>query len=82
MRGLYRGYSVTAFCTPVNQSIYFPIYESFKDLFRETLDMQEGSFSLYGLSATCSGVITNIIMNPFWMVRTRMQAEIFRSMSE
>ena len=82
MRGLYRGYSVTAFCTPLNNCIYFPIYESFKDFYRESLDLQEGSFSLYGLSAVCSGVITNIIMNPCWMVRTRMQAEVFRSMNE
>ena len=63
-------------------AMYFPLYESFKGYFRDTLNLKEGSFSLYGLSAVFSGVIINCITNPFWMVRTRMQAEIFRSMSE
>ena len=82
MRGLYRGYSVTAFCTPMFHAMYFPMYEGFKSFFRENLQLEEGSFSLYAVSAVVSGVISNCITNPFWMVRTRMQAETFRSMSE
>ena len=81
-KGLYRGYSVTAFCTPMFHAMYFPIYERFKRSFRETWEMKEGSFALYAFAAASSGVISNCISNPFWMVRTRMQAEIFRSMSQ
>mmetsp|Transcript_1093 Transcript_1093/g.1648 ORF Transcript_1093/g.1648 Transcript_1093/m.1648 type:complete len:81 (+) Transcript_1093:342-584(+) len=62
--------------------MYFPMYEAFKNFFRDTLQLEEGSFSLYAASATVSGIISNCITNPFWMVRTRMQAETFRSMSE
>ena len=63
-------------------AMYFPMYEGFKDFFRETFSLEEGSFRLYAMSAVASGIITNCITNPFWMVRTRMQAEIFRSLSE
>lgn len=82
IRGLYRGYSVTAFCNPMFHAMYFPIYECFKDFYRDTIGLQEGSFALYAFAASSGGVISNCITNPFWMVRTRMQAEIFHSMSQ
>lgn len=63
-------------------ALYFPLYEQAKDFSRQTLQLEEGSFSLYAVSATVSGILINCITNPFWMVRTRMQAEIFRSMCE
>ena len=82
IRGLYRGYSVVAFCTPLSQALYFPLYEGCKSYFRDNFEFAEGSFKLYGASAVISGVIVNCITNPLWMVRTRMQSEIFRSLSE
>lgn len=82
LKGLYRGYSVTAFCSPMFNAMYFPMYEGFKKHFRESFELEEGSFRLYGCSAVASGLISNVITNPFWMVRTRMQAETFRSMCE
>ena len=61
-------------------AMYFPVYENFKDFYRRSLKLEEGSFSLYAVSAASAGVISNCITNPFWMVRTRMQTEIFRSL--
>ena len=58
------------------------MYEFSKGIFRDSFGFKEGTFSLYAVSATVSGAISNVISNPFWMVRTRMQAEIFRSLSE
>ena len=34
MRGLYRGYTVTAFCTPMFHTIYFPMYEKIKLVYK------------------------------------------------
>ena len=82
MKGLYRGYNITAFCVPFFNMIYFPLYETIKEESKARLGFEEGSFLLYATSASASGVICNCISNPLWMVRTRMQAEIFRSMSE
>ncbi|CDW79824.1 mitochondrial carrier protein [Stylonychia lemnae] len=78
-RGLYRGYQVSVFCIPLFHTIYFPLYESTKLRFKEDYGWQDDSFKLYSASAGISGLICNIITNPFWVVRTRMQAEIFRS---
>ena len=82
LRGLYRGYTVTAFCTPTFHAMYFPMYVGFKGFFKENFHLEENTFELYAVSASLSGVISNCITNPFWMVRTRMQAETFRSMCE
>ena len=62
--------------------MYFPLYENFKRFYKEQFVLEEGDFSLYAVSAVSGGVITNIITNPFWMVRTRMQAETFRAHTE
>lgn len=43
---------------------------------------QENDFKLYSLSASIAGISCNLITNPFWVVRTRMQAEIFRSLCD
>lgn len=72
---------MTAFCTPMFHAMYFPMYEKFKDFYKRTFELEEGTFTLYALAATSGGVISNCITNPFWMVRTRMQTEIFRSLS-
>lgn len=82
MRGLYRGYNVTAFCTPMFHTIYFPTYETIKKFYVNSLGMKDDSFGLFALASGSAGAICNCISNPFWMVRTRMQAEIFRSASE
>ena len=82
LRGLYRGYNVTAFCVPFFNMIYFPLYEAIKAEFKVKFKWQENDFMLYAASATVAGVICNCISNPLWLVRTRMQAEVFRSISE
>ena len=81
MRGLYRGYNITAVCVPFFNMIYFPLYETVKSKFKDIYGLEEGSFALYSASATIAGMICNCISNPLWLVRTRMQAEVFRSMN-
>ena len=73
---------MTAFCTPMFHTIYFPMYETIKRVYVEKLGLKEDSFALFALASGSAGCLCNCISNPFWMVRTRMQAEIFRSASE
>lgn len=75
----YIGYSVSVFCIPLFHTLYFPLYEKCKLHFKEKNGWHENSFSLYAVSAGISGLFCNIVTNPFWVVRTRMQGEIFRS---
>jgi hypothetical protein len=37
---------------------------------------------LNATSAGIGGLISNVLTNPLWVMRTRMQAEIFRGTSE
>jgi hypothetical protein len=63
-------------------TIYFPLYEQCKLYFKRKYDWRDDSFKLYSVSAGLSGLFCNVVTNPFWVVRTRMQAEIFRSASQ
>lgn len=73
------GYSVSVFCIPLFHTLYFPLYENTKIFFKEKYGWKDNSFKLYSVSAGICGLLCNIATNPFWVVRTRMQAEIFRS---
>ena len=79
---MYRGYNITATCVPLFNMMYMPIYETFKKKFVEWYGFEEESFLLYQASATSAGAICNVISNPLWLVRVRMQAEAFRSLNE
>ena len=81
-RGLYRGYTVTAVCVPFFNMIYFPLYETIKNKSMEKFELKEDNFLLYAMSASLAGSICCVISNPLWLVRTRMQAESFRSINE
>jgi hypothetical protein len=43
--------------------------------------MKEGDVRLYAWSAGLAGTACNIMTNPLWMVRVRMQSEIFNNPS-
>ena len=76
------GYSISVFCIPLFHTLYFPLYEQAKISFKQKYKWHDDSFSLYAASAGVSGLFCNVVTNPFWVVRTRMQAEIFRSASK
>ena len=81
LRGLYRGYNITATCVPLFNMVYMPLYETLKKKFVEWYGFEEGSWLLYQSTATLAGAICNVLSNPLWLVRTRMQAEAFRTIS-
>ena len=43
--------------------------------------MKQGDFKFYAASAGLAGTFCNILTNPLWMVRVRMQSEIFNNAS-
>jgi len=62
--------------------MYFPIYEIVKSRLKKEMGWKEKQVRLYSLSAGISGAACNIITNPLWVVRTRMQSEILKNPSE
>ena len=74
---LYRGFSISLFSIPVFNTIYFPIYEIVKNRLKQNFEWHENEVKLYSSSAAVAGTLCNFITNPLWVVRTRMQSEIF-----
>ena len=76
---MYRGYSVSIFCIPVFNTVYFPMYEYAKNELESRSNLKQGDVKLYAMSAGMAGTACNIMTNPLWMVRVRMQSEIFNN---
>lgn len=75
------------FCIPLQTMLYFPFYEHVKKTLRTEegqtgfggLKWNEGDLKLYSISAGIAGSIVTVATTPLHVVRTRMQAEIFKS---
>jgi hypothetical protein len=84
-KGMFRGYSVSLMCIPVYNALYFPVYEYIRGSLRTEegkvgflgKEWKEGDLGLYAVSAGTAGAGCLVATNPLWIVRTRMQAEIF-----
>ena len=76
---MYRGFSISLFSIPVFNTLYFPIYEMAKYRVKNKFGWHENEVKLYSSSAAIAGTICNFITNPLWVVRTRMQSEIFNN---
>ncbi|CAI2373782.1 unnamed protein product [Moneuplotes crassus] len=77
--GMFKGYRATLICTPIFNSIYFPIYEKLRLTFAESYGQDKSSFSVVASSCSIAGLISSILTNPMWVVRTRMITEEFKA---
>lgn len=82
MSGMFRGYKATLIWTPIFHSIYFPFYEKLRLYFAQKLDMEKSEFRVVFLSWGIAGLVSSVITNPMWMIRTRMQTEVFHSQGQ
>lgn len=73
--GIFRGVVPALFTIPVFWGFYWPIYENLKQHYAVTFPSLN-SHSTHLLSAVTAGGISDIISNPFWVTRTRIQAQI------
>ena len=79
IRGLFRGYKATLMTTPIFHSIYFPVYEGLRRKLSKEFNLDKSDFVIVTTSSAFTGILCNVITNPLWLVRIRMQAEVFRS---
>jgi hypothetical protein len=82
VKGFFRGYRATLMTTPLFHSIYFPCYEKLRVEIAQRNNKSKTDFSVVCVSSGLTGILCNIITNPLWLVRTRMQAEVFRVSSQ
>lgn len=64
--------------TPMFHSIYFPLYEIAKIHFSERFNAPTDSFKVVAYSSAMTGAFCNVVTNPFWLVKTRIQSEVYR----
>jgi len=80
IRGCFRGLGATLATVPTFWGIYFPLYEGFKSSILDwSSEYGNGGHNHHALvhlsSAMTAGAIADVICNPMFLVRTRMQTE-------
>jgi solute carrier family 25 folate transporter 32 len=76
--GLYVGIFPTLLTVPLFWSLYWSTYTSFKEVFQEQFPSSP-PFVHHVLSAISAGAIGDVVTNPLWVTRTRMQTLIFQA---
>jgi len=80
VRGCFRGLGATLATVPAFWGIYFPLYEGFKSRIMDwSSPYGDGDHNHHALvhlsSAISAGAVADVICNPMFVVRTRMQTE-------
>ena len=73
-KGCFRGLTATLVTVPAFWGVYFPAYTDFKRHFGEQYPTVNPAWVHMG-SAVLAGAIADIICNPMFIVRTRLQTE-------
>jgi hypothetical protein len=75
--GFYKGAKITIVSVPIFYSLYFPIYEKFKQFFALKIhnDVNKNDLIVYSLAASSAAIICDFITNPLWMIRIQHQTE-------
>lgn len=80
VRGCFRGLGATLATVPAFWGIYFPLYEEFKSIILDwSSHYGDGGNNHHAMvhlsSAVTAGAVADVICNPLFLVRTRMQTE-------
>jgi solute carrier family 25 folate transporter 32 len=72
LRGVFKGVGPALITVPMFWGVYWPIYDALKTRFRdEELGLSPSTGHI--LSAVMAGAVGDVITNPFWVTRTRIQ---------
>ncbi|CAD8067703.1 unnamed protein product [Paramecium sonneborni] len=71
--GYYKGYRATAIANPLFHSLFFPIYKWNKEILE--IKYQISGFYNHAIATVLTGFLCDLITNPLWLIRTRMQTE-------
>jgi hypothetical protein len=77
IRGFYKGLFASSILIPLNYVIYFNFYEMLKSRVRRILNAKD-TFLCFAIPSALSGLFTNLILSPLWVLKTRLQADVYR----
>lgn len=70
---LYRGFSINLLGNSIAWSCYFTIYRNMKDTISDNKLIENDSIK-YLISGGLSGLLTTLLTNPIWVLKTRMMS--------
>lgn len=73
--GLYRGLSPTLLALLPNWAVYFTVYERMKEWTAQRTHDGKSTTGSYIASASVAGLATQIVTNPLWVAKTRLQTQ-------
>eukprot|EP00871_Galdieria_phlegrea_P001521 jgi/Galph1/236/GphlegSOOS_G4985.1 len=74
---LYKGITPALVGSTISWSLYFHSYHFFKD-FLKKWKLTE-SIGMHWTCSTCAGIVTCLVTNPLWVIKTRLQLQIGNS---
>lgn len=80
-RGCFRGLGASLATVPAFWGVYFPLYDDLKRHWRAAQPDTNLSVIHMG-SAVAAGAVSDVICNPMFVVRTRLQTEALHNLSE
>lgn len=85
-RGMFRGLGATLVTVPLFWGVYFPLYDEMKDfLIHRQSFLDANAYHpgvIHCLSAIATGAFADVICNPFFVVRTRLQTQALHELTE
>ena len=78
LAGWYRGFTPAVCSVAVFWTVYFPCYDYAKIKLMEASGLPASSSLIHMTAAGASGLLTDVITNPFWVVRTRLATQTLR----
>jgi len=73
IHGFFRGYRASIVSVPIFQAVYFPLYQFTKQKTREIVGCERDSICESMCAAAFAGTVCNVLTNPLWVLRVRMQ---------
>lgn len=84
-RGMFRGLGMTLVTVPVFWGIYFPLYDQTKYYLSQKYSPETTGISaswIHMSSAVFTGAVADLICNPLFVVRTRLQTQALHQLLE
>ena len=78
--GWYQGFTPAVCSVAVFWTVYFPCYDYTKEAIADASGLPTGSPLVHMTAAAASGLLTDVITNPLWVVRTRLATQALRAL--